>query len=126
MSAPGEVARRARLARSARLAGAALLAAAASGAALASGKDHERGEAIYRETCAACHDTGVLNAPRIGDRKAWKPLIAEGQRMLTRAATKGIRQMPPRGGNPALSDRDVALAVVYLVNESGGQFKPPK
>ena len=123
MSAPGDLAQRA---RGARLAGTALLAVAASGAALASDKDHERGEAVYRETCAACHDTGVLNAPRIGDRKAWKPLIAEGQRMLTRTATKGIRQMPPRGGNPGLSDRDVALAVVYLVNESGGKFKPPK
>ena len=126
MSEPGELARRARLTRRARRACAALLAVAAWGTALASDKDHERGEAIYRETCAACHDTGVLNAPKIGDRKAWKPLIAEGQRMLTRTATKGIRQMPPRGGNPALSDRDVALAVVYLVNESGGKFKPPK
>lgn len=126
MSARGELARLARPKRCARLVGAALLAVAGSGVALASDKDHERGEAIYRETCAACHDTGLLNAPKIGDRKAWKPLIAEGQRMLTRTATKGIRQMPPRGGNPALSDRDVALAVVYLVNESGGKFKAPR
>jgi cytochrome c5 len=105
---------------------AALIAAAVSGTVLASDPDHERGEAVYRKTCAACHDEGVLGAPKIGDRKAWKPLIAEGQRMLTRTATRGIRKMPPRGGDPSLSDRDVALAVVYLANASGGRFVPPK
>ncbi|HWS75473.1 MAG TPA: c-type cytochrome [Quisquiliibacterium sp.] len=110
----------------ARLACATLIAAGATAEAFASDSDHERGEEIYRQTCAACHDSGALGAPKIGDRKAWKPLIAEGQRMITRTATKGIRKMPARGGNPALTDREVALAVVYMVNASGGSFKTPK
>ncbi len=81
------------------------------------------GEAIYRDNCAHCHDQGVLGAPRIGDRKAWKGRIAEGKRMQVRMAIKGIRKMPPRGGNPKLSDEEVERAVVYLLNRSGAKFE---
>ncbi len=82
------------------------------------------GESIYRANCASCHDTGEVGAPRIGDRKAWKARIAEGRRMQVRMAIRGIRKMPPRGGNPDLSDREVEAAVVYLLNQSGARFKP--
>ena len=109
----------------------ALLAAATVPAAWAQSKSHEAGEGrsgkeVYDTVCAACHATGVLEAPKFGDAKRWKPLIAEGQRALTRAAIKGIRQMPPRGGNPGLSEREVERAVVYMANAAGGQFKEPK
>ena len=67
------------------------------------------GEQVYAAVCAACHATGVDRAPVFGDRKAWKPLIAEGQRMLVRTATKGIRRMPPRGGDPTLTDLEVLI-----------------
>lgn len=80
------------------------------------------GRRVYLATCAACHDNGSLGAPRIGDRKAWKGRIAEGKRMQVRMAIKGIRKMPPRGGNPALSDQEVEQAVVYLLNQSGARF----
>lgn len=113
--------------RRARTAAARLLAAALAGglgpAALA---DDRSGKEVYDAVCAACHASGVLNAPKLGDAKAWKPLIAEGQRMLTRTAIKGIRQMPPRGGDPRLSDREVARAVAYMANASGGRFREPK
>ena len=33
------------------------------------------GEDIVKSTCAACHQTGVANAPKIGDRNAWAPHI---------------------------------------------------
>jgi len=81
------------------------------------------GEAIYAGTCAQCHDHGLLGAPRIGDAKAWKARIAEGKRTQVRMAIKGIRQMPPRGGNSGLSDEEVERAVVYLLNRSGAKFK---
>jgi len=105
----------------------ALLAAACLPAsALADARQHKSGREVYDTVCVACHATGVLNAPRFGDTKAWKPLIAEGQRMLTRTAIKGIREMPPRGGDPKLSDREVERAVVYMVNAAGGRFREPK
>lgn len=81
------------------------------------------GRAIYERYCAACHDTGVLNAPKLGDRKAWKPLIAEGQNILNRTAIRGIRKMPPKGGHPELSDLEVKRAVAYMANAAGGKFK---
>jgi cytochrome c len=36
---------------------------------------------------------------------------------------KGV--MPPRGGNPGLSDWEVTAAVVYMANQSGASFKEP-
>jgi cytochrome c5 len=75
--------------------------------------------------CAACHTTGALNAPKIGDTAAWAPLIKEGFQHLTETAIKGIRQMPPRGGQPNLTDIEVARAVAYLANQSGAKFAEP-
>lgn len=98
------------------------LAAAFAPAAVAAERS---GKEVYDAVCTACHAGGVLNAPKLGDAKAWKPLIAEGQRMLTRTAIKGIRQMPPRGGDPKLSDLEVARAVVFMANGSGGKFREP-
>ncbi len=81
------------------------------------------GAEVYEHYCAACHATGELGAPRFGDRKAWRPLIAEGQRMLERTAIRGIRKMPPKGGHPHLSDLEVKRAVAYMANAAGGRFK---
>jgi len=103
-----------------------LLPLAAPVGALAAGDWETKGEAIYKSVCAGCHDQGLLDAPKIGDAQAWKPLLAEGQKALTRFAIKGIRKMPPRGGNPSLSDDEVAAAVAHMANRSGGKFSYPK
>ena len=86
-------------------------------------KTPKSGAEVYEHYCAACHATGQLNAPKLGDRKAWRPLIAEGQRMLERTAIRGIRKMPPKGGHPHLSDLEVKRAVAYMANAAGGRFK---
>jgi cytochrome c5 len=36
-----------------------------------------------------------------------------------------VRAMPPKGGNPDLSDTEVARAVAYMANQSGANFKEP-
>lgn len=84
------------------------------------------GAEVYAAVCSACHATGALNAPKFGDAKAWTPLIAEGQRALTRAAIRGIRGMPARGGDTSLGDREVERAVVHMANAAGGKFRDPK
>lgn len=81
------------------------------------------GQAVYEKVCHACHATGVNKAPKFGDKTAWKPLIREGQKMLSRTAIKGIRGMPAKGGDPSLSDAEVRRAVAYLANAAGGKFK---
>jgi cytochrome c5 len=83
------------------------------------------GKEIVDTVCGACHATGALNAPKIGDKAAWAKLIKEGLDTLTQEAIKGVRQMPPRGGNPDLSDVEIARAIAYMANQSGANFKEP-
>jgi cytochrome c5 len=83
------------------------------------------GQQVYEAVCAACHATGALNAPKVGDAAVWAPLLKEGHQHLTANAIKGIRQMPPRGGNPDLTDVEVARAVAFMANQSGGKFSEP-
>jgi cytochrome c5 len=83
------------------------------------------GKEVYEQVCAACHASGELGAPRFGDAKAWKPLIAEGQAMLSRASIKGIRKMPAKGGRPDLSDLEVRRAVVHMANAGGAKWTEP-
>src|SRR4051812_29502200 len=72
------------------------------------------GEAIYKETCAACHETGAAKSPRLGDKKAWAPLLREGQVTLTVDGWLGERAMPPKGGNNNLTLEEFARGVVYM------------
>ena len=96
-------------------------------AATAAAADEPRsGAEIYALACTACHETGTAGAPKRGDAKAWKPLIAEGQATLSRMAIKGIRGMPPKGGRPDLADVEVRRAVAYLANTAGAKWPEPK
>lgn len=85
----------------------------------------ELGENTYKQVCAACHSAGVLNAPKLGDKAKWAPLIAEGQVTLTAHGYVGVRGMPAKGGNPNLSIENFSDAVVYMANKSGGNWKSP-
>lgn len=89
------------------------------------GKAPLSGEATYLAVCQTCHGTGLHGAPQIGDRAAWAPLIAEGALDLWGSAMTGLRLMPPKGGEPALHDIEVARAVNYLVSQAGGNFPEP-
>src|SRR5690606_29761421 len=54
------------------------------------------------------------------------PLIAKGYDALLKNAINGVNAMPPRGGNPALSDLEVGRAVVHIANQSGASFPEPE
>jgi cytochrome c5 len=83
------------------------------------------GEEIVKTVCAACHQAGVANAPKIGDKAAWAPRIKEGLNELVKDAIKGKGAMPPKGGNPSLTDEEVARAVAFMANQAGANFKEP-
>ena len=83
------------------------------------------GEQVYAKNCKACHEAGVANAPKFGDKAAWAPHIKEGWDDILKTAINGFRAMPPRGGDPDLSDYEVARAVVYITAAAGGNFKEP-
>jgi cytochrome c5 len=79
------------------------------------------GEKTYKSICFSCHDLGVSNAPKPGDKAAWAARIAKGMDALYNTALKGDSKMPgmpAKGGNPTLSDSDVKNAVSYMVELS--------
>jgi cytochrome c5 len=88
-------------------------------------KGNRNGKEVVDAVCAACHASGALGAPKIGDKAAWGKRIAAGLPKLIADATKGVGQMPPRGGNPDVSDDELARAIVYMANQSGANFKEP-
>lgn len=73
------------------------------------------GDQVYTAACAACHTTGALNAPMLGDAGAWAPRIAQGNELLYSHAINGINAMPAKGGNASLSDEEVIAAVDHMV-----------
>jgi cytochrome c5 len=83
------------------------------------------GVQTYKAVCAVCHTSGVANAPKFGDKNAWKPLIDEGQVIITAHGYVGVRAMPPKGGKADLSVEQFAEALNYMVNNSGGQWSSP-
>ncbi|MCL4802123.1 MAG: c-type cytochrome, partial [Burkholderiales bacterium] len=85
----------------------------------------QTGEPVSKAVCATCHQTGVANAPKFGDKAAWAVHIKEGLEPMVKIAITGVRAMPPRGGNPNLSDLEVTRAVVYMANAAGANFKEP-
>ena len=75
------------------------------------------GKAVSEATCAACHNTGVAEAPKLGDKAAWEPRLKDLAAIKT-SALKGKGVMPPKGGNVALADADVLAAVEYMVSKA--------
>ena len=80
------------------------------------------GEKISQVNCILCHGAGVMGAPKIGDAAQWEARIAQGKDKLIDHAIKGINMMTARGGNAALSDEEVAAAVIWMANQSGGSL----
>jgi cytochrome c5 len=89
-------------------------------------KVEKSGKEIVDAVCSACHATGALNAPKIGDKAAWSKHIGGGLEHLTQMAIKGVGQMPPRGGSPDLTDIEIARAIAHMANQSGASFKEPE
>lgn len=83
------------------------------------------GEDVVKGVCAACHMAGLLNAPKIGDKGEWGKRAAQGLEQLVQHAISGKNSMPPRGGNPDLSDLEIARAIVYMADQGGAKFDAP-
>ncbi|VAV91886.1 hypothetical protein MNBD_ACTINO02-1706 [hydrothermal vent metagenome] len=97
----------------------------ASGGGTALDGDAGNGEALYGGSCAACHAAGAVGVPGLGkplvgsdfvDTLADSELVAfisVGRDPSDPANTTGVG-MPPKGGNPSLSDADLADIVAYI------------
>jgi len=87
---------------------------------------NKSGEEVTKAVCAMCHTAGLMAAPMIGNKEQWAPRIAQGYETLVKHAIEGIRNMPARGGNPDLTDGEIANAVAHMANASGAKFEAPK
>jgi cytochrome c5 len=87
------------------------------------------GQQVFAQVCKTCHETGLAGAPKIGDKTAWGPRIAQGEQTLVQHAIAGYQGktgvMPPKGGNPDLTDDEVQRAVVYMADQAGATWKEP-
>ena len=91
-----------------------LLLAGAVGAA-----EIRTGEEVYNASCAGCHASGVLQAPRLGDNSDWSKRERQGIEVLLSHAVKGFKNMPAKGGNPTIKDAEIENAVIYMLAKSG-------
>jgi len=71
--------------------------------------------ALYTQICQTCHAAGVAGAPKLGDKAAWAPRLAQGIDGLTASAIKGKNAMPPKGGSTA-SEAEIKAVVTYMVS----------
>ena len=85
----------------------------------------QSGEQVFTAVCSSCHTPGALGAPKFDSKSDWGPRLGQGFDTLVKHAIEGIRQMPARGGNPDLSDIEVARAVAYMANSGGASFQEP-
>ncbi|MDH3607683.1 MAG: c-type cytochrome, partial [Gammaproteobacteria bacterium] len=65
--------------------------------------------------CAACHNAGVLNAPKLGDKAGWEERLAKSTEELYSSAINGIGTMPAKGGRADYSDDDIKKVVDYML-----------
>lgn len=79
------------------------------------------GEAVYRQTCAACHDAGVAGAPKLGDAAAWQERRGKGIDAMLQLVIDGVQgysgAMPPRGGNMNATDAELRAAVEFMLGQ---------
>jgi mono/diheme cytochrome c family protein len=90
------------------------------------------GEALFQASCSACHGADARGLPNHGKDLVAGEIVLDltdeelltfiktGRPIWDAANTTGI-DMPPKGGNPALSDDDILTIIAYLRSLQAGQ-----
>ena len=95
--------------------GTAALAAAQAPAAAPAEAAEVDGGAVYGGLCKTCHDAGVAGAPIASSDDMAARLAEKGIDTLVSNAINGLNAMPPRGGNPTLTDEQIRAAVEFML-----------
>lgn len=84
-----------------------------------------KGKQVFKTTCAACHGEDGKGLPDLGKDWTTSEFIANstdeemlefikaGRSIEDPANTTGVL-MPPKGGNPSLTDEDIKNVIVYM------------
>jgi cytochrome c len=79
------------------------------------------GTSVYEQNCKVCHGEGIAGAPRSGEIDVWKERLPKGIDAMVTIVIEGVQgysgAMPPRGGNPNLSDDQIREAVQYMLDQ---------
>lgn len=51
------------------------------------------GATVYKSVCRTCHGTGVMGAPKYGDKAGWADRISQGMDTLNEHAIKGWKSV---------------------------------
>ena len=89
-----------------------------SALAIATPDRMEEGRKAYDKVCAKCHNTGIMGAPAFGTPDDWEERSELWEGVLFEHANKGWVAMPPKGGDPSMSEYDVDAAAEYLLTKS--------
>lgn len=74
------------------------------------------GKAVYQRYCYACHQAGIADAPKFGDKEAWAPRLSKPRAELVDNVIRGMAPgMPPRAGCGACTDEELTAAVDFMV-----------
>jgi cytochrome c5 len=84
-----------------------------------------KGKRVYDQVCFVCHNDGQLGSPKLGDKKAWEPLIQENNiDVLVNRAIHGYKGHPPKGACNTCTSADIISAVKYMAEEgSDGDYR---
>jgi len=75
----------------------------------------KRGETIYRQNCASCHEQGERGAPKLSDKASWHDRVRQGTEELVNSTILGKAKMPYRGGNWFLSRNQLTDAIHFMI-----------
>lgn len=89
-------------------------AGSACGGAATVGASARSGDTIYNKACIACHGSGLLNAPKKGDKAAWDARFAQGEETVLNHAIHGLNAMPPKGTCGDCSDDELLAAIKFM------------
>lgn len=78
---------------------------------------NEVGKSIYDKYCHICHNTGVANSPKLGDKEAWAPRIAKGEEELLKVVITGTTTgLPPKGMCMECDDEMLLETIRYMIS----------
>ena len=74
----------------------------------------DAGAQLYEKQCKVCHENGLLEAPKFGDKAAWAPHLAKDIEILRMHSAKGFNKMPAQAVGD-VTEAQVHAAVDYMV-----------
>lgn len=79
------------------------------------------GKELYEQTCQVCHgEDGEAALPGVKDLSGTNGPFLQDDQQLARSIREGVQRegatmvMPPLGGNPQLTDKDIQKIILYM------------